>query len=78
MAYKVERNNATGALGCHFEHDGHKYYAVVRSVPMSAYTECTIYPDTVLDTIWGKWNVPLTEEGLLACIGDFVAELEVV
>ena len=36
MAYKVKRNNATGAFECHFEHDGHKYFARVRYVPMSS------------------------------------------
>ena len=76
MTYKVERNNATGALGCHFEHGRYKYYAVVRPVPMSEYTECTIYPETVLDTIWEKWDVPLTEEGLIDCIGAFIAKMD--
>ena len=76
MAYKVERNNATGAFECHFEHDGHKYLAVVSPVSMSGYTECTIYPVDVFDTIWGKWNVPMTEAGLLDCIEEFMRRKE--
>lgn len=72
MAYKVERNNATGALGCHFEHGGHKYFARVRYVPLSWYTECTIYSEDVLDLAWGRWHVPVTKEGLISCIEEFV------
>ena len=59
MAYKVKRNNATGAFECHFEHNGHKYFARVRYVPLSWDTECSIYPEDVLDLIWGRWYVPV-------------------
>lgn len=72
MAYKVKRNNATGAFECHFEHDGHKYFARVRYVPLSWDTECSIYPEDVFDLIWGRWYVPVTKEGLLSCIEEFV------
>ena len=34
--------------------------------------ECTIYSEDVLDLAWGKWNVPVTKEGLISCIEEFV------
>ena len=49
-----------------------RYYARVKHVPLSWYTECTIYPEDILDMTWGKWNVPVTKEGLLSCIEEFV------
>ena len=72
MAYKVERNNGTGGFCCRFKHNGRKYFARVRHVPLSWYTECTIYPEDILDMPWGKWNVPVTKEGLLSCMEEFV------
>ncbi|WP_311194394.1 hypothetical protein [Selenomonas noxia] len=58
MAYKLERNNGTKGLCCRFEHSG--------------YTECSIYPEDELDVVYGKWDVSVTEEGLLSCIEEFV------
>lgn len=72
MAYKVERNNGTGGFICHFEHDGHTYCAVVHVVSIAGWTECTIYPEDELDVLYGKWDVPVTEEGLLSCMEEFV------
>ena len=76
MAYKVERNNATGAFECHFEHDGHKYFARVRHVPMSSGTELAITAEDEIDVMYGKWDVPVTGEGLLSCIEEFVRRKE--
>ena len=76
MAYKVERNNATGAFECHFEHDGHKYFARVRHVPMSSGTELAITSEDEIDVMYGKWDVPVTGEGLLSCIEEFVRRKE--
>ena len=72
MAYKVERNNATGGFECRFEHGGHKYIARVRHVPMSSGTELAITSEDEIDVMYGKWDVPVTEEGLLSCIEEFV------
>jgi len=44
----------------------------VRYVPLSWDTECSIYPEDVLDLIWGRWYVPVTKEGLISCIEEFV------
>ena len=76
MAYKVERNNGTGGFSCRFAHGGNKYFAEVRFVPLSRFSECTIYPVDKLDVVYVKWNVPVTREGLLACIEEFKAMLE--
>ena len=76
MAYKVERNNATGAFECHFEHDGHKYFARVRHVPMSSGTELAITSEDEIDVMYGKWDVPVTGEGLLSCIEEFMRRKE--
>ena len=72
MAYKVERNNGTGGFCCHFEHNGHKYFAAVHIVSLMGGTECTIYPEDAFDVMYGKWDVPVTPEGLLSCIEEFV------
>mgnify|MGYP000924950023 CR=1 FL=1 len=72
MAYKVKRNNGTGAFGCYFEHRGKKYFAVVRVVSLMGGTECMIYPEDELDVIYGRRDVPATKEGLLSCIEEFV------
>lgn len=78
MAYKVKRNNATGAFECHFEHNGHKYFAAVHVVSLSGGTECMIYPEDAFDKMYGKWDVPVTPEGLLSCIEEFVRMKEAV
>ena len=72
MAYKVERNNGTGGFCCHFEHNGHKYFAAVHIVSLMGGMECMIYPEDELDVVYGKWDVPVTKEGLLSCIEEFV------
>lgn len=78
MVYKVERNNATGAFECHFEHDGHKYFARVRYVPMISGTELVITSEDEIDVMYGKWDVPVTKEGLISCIEEFVRMKEAV
>jgi hypothetical protein len=78
MAYKVKRNNATGAFECHFEHDGHKYFARVRYVPMSSGAELVITSEDEIDVMYGKWDVPVSEEGLISCIEEFVRMKEAV
>ena len=76
MAYKVERNNATGGFECRFEHGGHKYFARVRHVPMSSGTELAITSEDEIDVMYGKWDVPVTKEGLLSCIEEFMRRKE--
>ena len=41
-------------------------------VTLSGGTECMIYPEDAFDKIYGKWDVPVTPEGLIACIEEFV------
>ena len=72
MTYKVERNNGTGGFCCHFEHNGHKYFARVRYVPMSSGAELVITSEDEIDVMYGKWDVPVTKEGLISCIEEFV------
>ena len=76
MAYKVERNNATGGFECRFEHGGHKYFARVRYVPMSSGAELVITSEDEIDVMYGKWDVPVTGEGLLSCIEEFMRRKE--
>ena len=78
MAYKVERLGVTGALSCRFEHRGCAYSAQVDYVSLGGGTACTICPENGLDELYTMGDVPLTEAGLLDCIGDFIAELEVL
>lgn len=72
MAYKVERNNGTKGLCCRFEHKGKRYFAAVHVVSLSGGTECMIYPEDTFDKMYGKWDVPVTETGLIYCIEEFV------
>ena len=58
MKYKVERLGVAGTLACQFEHSGG--------------TGCTICPECGFDELYTKDNVPLTEEGLISCIEEFV------
>ena len=71
MTYKVERNNGTKGLCCRFEHKGKRYFAV-HVVSLSGGTECMIYPEDTFDKMYGKWDVPVTETGLIYCIEEFV------
>lgn len=78
MTYKVERLGVTGALVCLFEHGGRAYSAQVDRVLLGGGTACTICPENGLDELYTIGDIPLTEAGLLDCIGDFIAELEVL
>lgn len=78
MAYKIERLGVTGALSCRFEHGGRAYSAQVDYVPLGGGTACTICPENGFDELYTMGNVPMTEAGLLDCIGGFIAELEVL
>ena len=78
MAYKVERLGVTGALSCRFEHGGRAYSAQVDYVPLGGWTACTICPENGFDELYTMGDVPMTEAGLLDCIGGFIAELEVL
>ena len=72
MAYKVERLGVTGALICLFEHEGRAYSAQVDYVPLGGGTACTICPENGLDELYTMGDVPMTEEGLISCIEEFV------
>ena len=72
MAYKVERLGVTGALSCRFEHGGRAYSAQVDYVLLGGGTACTICPEDGFDELYTKGDVPLTEEGLISCIEEFV------
>lgn len=78
MTYKVERLGVTGALSCRFEHGGRAYSAQVETMMLGGGTVCTICPENGFDELYSKGDVPLTEAGLLDCIGGFIAELEVL
>ena len=75
MAYKIKRNNGTGGFCCHFEHAGKRYYADVRHT-FDHGSECMIFQEDVWDELYTKWNVPVTREGLISCIEEFVRGLE--
>ena len=72
MEYKIERLGVTGTLACQFEHDGRRYSAQVDKIPLGGGTGCTFFNDTATTEIYTKDDVPLTEEGLLSCIEEFV------
>ena len=72
MAYKIERLGVTGALSCRFEHEGRAYSAQVDYVSLGGGTACTICPEDGFDELYTKGDVPLTKEGLLSCIEEFV------
>ena len=72
MTYKVERLGVTGALSCKFEHGGRAYSAQVDKIPLGGGTGCTICPENGFDELYTKDDVPLTEEGLISCIEEFV------
>ena len=72
VEYKVERMGVAGTLACQFEHKGHRYSAQVDKIPLGGGTGCTICPECGFDELYTKDNVPLTEEGLLSCIEEFV------
>ena len=72
MAYKVERLGVTGVLFCLFEHEGRAYSAQVDYVPLGGGTACTICPENGFDELYTKGDIPLTKEGLISCIEEFV------
>lgn len=72
MTYKVERLGVTGALSCRFEHGGRAYSAQVDYVSLGGGTACTICPEDGFDELYTKGDVPLTKEGLISCIEEFV------
>ena len=72
MGYKIERLGVAGTLACQFEHDGRGYSAQVDEVRLGGGTGCTICPECGFDELYTKDDVPLTEEGLLSCIEEFV------
>ncbi|AOH47476.1 hypothetical protein BCS37_03015 [Selenomonas sp. oral taxon 920] len=76
MEYKIERLGVAGTLACQFEHKGHRYSAQVDKIPLGGGTGCTICPENGFDELYTKDHVPLTEVGLIACIEEFVSELE--
>lgn len=76
MAYKVERLGVTGALSCCFEHGGRAYSAQVDYVLLGGGTECTICPEKGVDELYTKGGVPLTKEGLISCIEEFMRRKE--
>ena len=75
MTYKVKRLGVAGALACQFEHDGRRYSAQVDKI-LGGGTGCTICPEYGIDELYAKDDVPLTEEGLIDCIGAFVAKMD--
>lgn len=72
MEYKIERLGVAGTLTCQFEHDGRRYSAQVDKIPLGGGTGCTICPECGFDELYTRDGVPLTEEGLLSCIEEFV------
>lgn len=78
MEYKIERIGVEGTLACQFEHKGRRYSAQVDKIPLGGGTGCTICPENGFDELYTKDDVPLTEEGLLSCIEEFVRMQEAV
>ena len=72
MEYKIERLGTAGTLACQFEHKGHRYSAQVDYVLLGGGTACMICPEDGFDELYTKGDVPLTKEGLLSCIDEFV------
>jgi hypothetical protein len=75
VEYKIERLGVAGALACRFEHEGRRYSAQVDKI-LGGGTGCTICPECGFDELYTKDNVPLTEEGLIDCIGAFIAKMD--
>lgn len=71
MKYKVERLGVAGTLVCQFEYGGRRYFAQVDKI-LGGGTGCTICPENGFDELYTKDDVPLTEEGLIDCIEEFV------
>ena len=71
MEYKIERLGVAGTLACRFEHAGRRYSAQVDKI-LGGGTGCTICPECG----FAKDDVPLTEEGLIDCIGAFIAKMD--
>ena len=71
MEYKIERLGVAGALACRFEHEVRRYSAQVDKT-LGGGTGCTICPECGFDELYTRDGVPLTEEGLLSCIEEFV------
>ena len=71
MEYKIERLGVAGTLACQFEHKGRRYSAQVDKI-LGGGTGCTFCTERGIAEIYTKDNVPLTEEGLLSCIEEFV------
>ena len=78
MEYKIERLGVAGTLVCQFEYGGRRYSAQVDKIPLGGGTGCTICPECGFDELYTKDNVPLTEEGLLSCIEEFVRMQEAI
>ena len=78
MEYKIERLGVAGTLACRFEHNGHRYSAQVDKIPLGGGTGCTICHECGFDELYTKDDVPLTEEGILSCIEEFVRMQEAV
>lgn len=76
MEYKVERLGVAGTLVCQFEHKGHRYCAQVDKIPLGGGTGCTICPECGFDELYTKIDAPLTEEGLIDCIGAFIVKMD--
>lgn len=75
MEYKIERLGVAGALACQFDHEGRRYSAQVDEI-LGGGTGCTICPENGFDELYTKGDVPLTEEGLIDCIGAFIAKMD--
>ena len=71
MKYKVERLGVAGTIVCQFEYGGRGYSAQVDKI-LGGGTGCTICPENGFDELYTKDDVPLTEEGILSCIEEFV------
>ena len=67
MEYKIERLGVAGALACRFEHAGRRYSAQVDKI-LGGGTGCTICPECGFDELY--------TEGLIDCIGAFIAKMD--
>lgn len=79
----VEKNECNGGWYCYFEHDGKEYYAdicQIKSRIMFDFSECMIFEQITGKSglgkvVFCKKYVPVTPDGLRACIREFVEKL---
>ena len=84
MELKIKCNPINGGYCAIFEHDGHEFYADVCDLCYLGFdlpTECMIFNSsnghvTNWHELYCKRAVPVTEDGLSACIKEFIKQYD--